>query len=188
HREREQPGRAGPEEERLPRRPARSHHRRAEGRRRDRRRPGTRRDRRPHRRRPARHGLPRLWTSPDRRPAAVRPPARRPALRPLTEASRIHNPRRLPSPPMRVLVVEDEPDLRDALLRGLRREGYAVDGAGDGPAAVARGLAPPLRGREPPPLILMVTARDAVEARVEGLDSGADDYLAKPFDFRELTA
>jgi DNA-binding response OmpR family regulator len=110
---------------------------------------------------------------------------------------------------MRVLVVEDEPDLRDALLRGLRREGYAVDGAGDGPAAVSRGCAVAydlvvldlglpgmdglavcrsLREREPPPLILMVTARDAVEDRVEGLDSGADDYLAKPFDFRELTA
>ncbi len=110
---------------------------------------------------------------------------------------------------MRVLVVEDEPDLCAALRRGLRREGYAVDAVEDGPSAVARArivaydlvvldlTLPGLDGIEvcrqvrvgdEPPLVLMLTARDGIEDRVAGLDAGADDYLAKPFDFRELTA
>ena len=110
---------------------------------------------------------------------------------------------------MRLLVVEDEPDLRHALVRGLAREGYATDGAPDGEAALEMArvasydlavldLGLPgidgvevcrrLRRREPPPLVLVLTARDAVEDRVAGLDAGADDYLAKPFDFRELAA
>jgi DNA-binding response OmpR family regulator len=110
---------------------------------------------------------------------------------------------------MRVLVVEDEPDLLEAVCRGLRREGYAVDPAGDGEEAVRRIAVVPYdllvldltlpgvdgvevcrraRERPDPPLVLMLTARDAVEDRVAGLDAGADDYLVKPFDFRELTA
>ena len=110
---------------------------------------------------------------------------------------------------MRLLVVEDEPDLLDALVRGLAREGYAADGAADGESAlemamvneydlVVLDLGLPgidglevcrrVRARTRPPLVLVLTARDAVEDRVAGLDAGADDYLAKPFDFRELTA
>ncbi|MDH3226425.1 MAG: response regulator transcription factor [Thermoleophilia bacterium] len=110
---------------------------------------------------------------------------------------------------MRLLVVEDEPDLRSALRRGLAREGYAVDEAPDGTEAVSRAsfvhydivvldlnlpgldgveVCRRIRDREDPPLVLMLTARDAVENRIEGLDAGADDYLVKPFDFGELTA
>jgi DNA-binding response OmpR family regulator len=110
---------------------------------------------------------------------------------------------------MRLLVVEDEPDLRSALRRGLAREGYAVDEAPDGLQAVSRAsfirydiivldlnlpgldgveVCRRVREREDPPLVLMLTARDAVENRIEGLDAGADDYLVKPFDFGELTA
>jgi DNA-binding response OmpR family regulator len=116
---------------------------------------------------------------------------------------------------MRLLVVEDEPDLARALERGLRKDGYAVDVAltatdadiklrtaeydlvcldwnlpdGSG-LQVARDLVagdlPTLDGSRP--RILMLTARDDVEDRVEGLDSGADDYLVKPFAFAELSA
>ncbi len=110
---------------------------------------------------------------------------------------------------MRLLVVEDEPDLRSALRRGLAREGYAVDEAADGIEAVSRAsfvrydivvldlnlpgldgveVCRQVRDREDPPLVLMLTARDAIENRIEGLDAGADDYLVKPFDFGELTA
>ena len=110
---------------------------------------------------------------------------------------------------MRVLVVEDEPKLAAALKRGLENEAYAVDLAADGEEGL--GLAeleaydlllldlmlPKLdgvelcrrlraQGRQMP--ILMLTARDAVEHRVTGLDSGADDYLVKPFAFPELLA
>ena len=110
---------------------------------------------------------------------------------------------------MRVLLVEDEPAAARVLARGLREQAYAVDLAADGDTAVfqiettdydavildvmlprkdgfavcriirASGCAVP---------ILMVTARDAVEACIEGLDCGADDYLVKPFDFGELLA
>src|SRR5919107_1913165 len=71
----------------------------------------------------------------------------------------------------RVLVVEDDPDIGDVVRRSLRREGYDVRLAADGSEA-----------------ILMLTARDSVDSRVEGLDSGADDYLVKPFDLQELLA
>jgi len=108
----------------------------------------------------------------------------------------------------RVLVVEDDGDIADVLRRALRKEGYDVRLAGDGEAALGEasdfepdavvldlGL-PKLDGVEvcrriraagdvP---ILMLTARDAVDARVEGLDSGADDYLVKPFERAELLA
>ncbi len=115
---------------------------------------------------------------------------------------------------MRILVVEDERDLAATLADALRSEGYAVDVALDGEAAIVKAAAypydlvtldlglPVLDGREicrrlrraeridgePPPRILMVTARDAVDDRIAGLDDGADDYLVKPFSLREVAA
>src|SRR5438309_10583065 len=110
---------------------------------------------------------------------------------------------------MRVLLVEDEPTAAKVLARGLREQTYAVDVATDGEAAIFQVgttdydavildvMLPVLDGfavcrtiRESGCTvpILMVTARDAVEARIEGLDRGADDYLVKPFDFGELLA
>ena len=113
---------------------------------------------------------------------------------------------------MRVLVVDDEVDLVDALARGLRREGYAVDLAYDGDEALEKTAIneydllclditmPGTDGREvcrrvragelvgPQPRILMLTARDGLDDRVAGLDDGADDYLVKPFAFPELSA
>jgi DNA-binding response OmpR family regulator len=104
--------------------------------------------------------------------------------------------------------VEDDPDIGDVVRRSLRREGYDVRLAPDGsaaldeaavfePDAVVLDLGLPqvdgievsrrLRADGDVP-ILMLTARDSVEARVEGLDSGADDYLVKPFDLQELLA
>jgi two-component system, OmpR family, response regulator MprA len=108
----------------------------------------------------------------------------------------------------RVLVVEDDPDIGDVVRRSLRREGYDVRLAADGsealdeaavfePDAVVLDLGLPkvdgievsrrLRADGDVP-ILMLTARDSVDSRVEGLDSGADDYLVKPFDLQELLA
>src|SRR5215216_6230487 len=108
----------------------------------------------------------------------------------------------------RVLVVEDDPDIGDVVRRSLRREGYDVRLAADGsealdeaavfePDAVVLDLGLPkvdgievcrrLRAGGDVP-ILMLTARDAVDSRVEGLDSGADDYLVKPFERDELLA
>ena len=116
---------------------------------------------------------------------------------------------------MRLLFVEDEPDLANAIARGLRRDGHAVDTAltaseadlklrtagydlvcldwtlpdGSGIALcrdLVSGEQPTLEGERP--RILMLTARDGVEDRVTGLDSGADDYLVKPFAFSELSA
>ena len=108
----------------------------------------------------------------------------------------------------RVLVVEDDAAIAEALQRSLRLEGYEVKTAGDGnlaldaaqaflPDLVVLDLGLPgldgidvareLRARDDTP-ILVLTARDAVESRVEGLDSGADDYLVKPFDRQELLA
>jgi DNA-binding response OmpR family regulator len=112
---------------------------------------------------------------------------------------------------MRVLVVEDETDLADAIARGLRREGYAVDVAYDGDEAVDKAGVndydvvcldlnlPRLDGievvrrlraddRGQPTRVLMLTARDSTRDRITGLDEGADDYLVKPFDFDELKA
>jgi two-component system response regulator MprA len=108
----------------------------------------------------------------------------------------------------RVLVVEDDEDIAQALQRSLRLEGYEVRLAGDGEAALQTAVtfqpdlvvldlglpkldgievARRLRARDDVP-ILVLTARDAVDARVEGLDSGADDYLVKPFERQELLA
>ncbi len=116
---------------------------------------------------------------------------------------------------MRILVVEDERDLADAVAKGLRREGYAVDVAYDGAGALDKALSNSydllcldvnlpgangraiarrvrdeyeVRGSDPAPRILMLTALGELEDRVAGLDDGADDYLVKPFDFPELTA
>ena len=113
---------------------------------------------------------------------------------------------------MRILVVDDEVELAEAIARGLRREGYAVDLAHDGEEALDKArltpydlicmdiTMPKMDGRavtralraEPqhdePPRILMLTARDEVTDRVAGLDDGADDYLVKPFAFPELSA
>jgi two-component system OmpR family response regulator len=110
---------------------------------------------------------------------------------------------------MRLLVVEDDVKMASLLKRGLEREGYAVDIAGNGVDALWAGREFPydaivldamipapdgfevcrqLRedGRWMP--VVMLTARDAVEDRVRGLDAGADDYLPKPFSFAELFA
>jgi two-component system OmpR family response regulator len=110
---------------------------------------------------------------------------------------------------MRVLVVEDEAKLAQVLARGLREEGYAVDVTGRGEDALWMAKANPydailldvmlpgadgfevcrrLRDQAVWSPVLMLTARDAVNDRVSGLDAGADDYLAKPFSFEELLA
>jgi two-component system, OmpR family, response regulator len=109
---------------------------------------------------------------------------------------------------MRVLVVEDEPDLLASLLLALREDGYAAEGAADGAEGLFKAesvaydaivldimlpvmdgwevLARLRRSKKTP--VLMLTARDGVRDRVRGLDSGADDYLVKPFDIDELLA
>ncbi len=109
---------------------------------------------------------------------------------------------------MRVLVVEDEPRLLRSLAKALREEGYAVDTADAGDdglfkaenydynAIVLDIMLPRLDGwqllerlrRSRPTPVLMLTARDTTRDRVRGLDTGADDYLVKPFDLAELLA
>ena len=110
---------------------------------------------------------------------------------------------------MRLLVVEDEAPIADALARTLRRSGYAVDVAADGRAALRAAadadydavlldlnlphvdgmvVAHEIRQAQPDCYIIMVTARGGVGDRVAGLDAGADDYLVKPFDLEELEA
>lgn len=109
---------------------------------------------------------------------------------------------------MRVLVVEDEPDMRDAVAMYLREGGYSVDTAADGRDGLYKAqswdydaivldvmlpfvdgwkLLTELRKAKSTP-VLMLTARDAVPDRIRGLDLGADDYLVKPFVLSELTA
>jgi two-component system, OmpR family, response regulator len=116
---------------------------------------------------------------------------------------------------MRVLVVEDEPDLLQSLSKVLREEGYAVDEAPDGEEGLYKAQSYPydaivldvmlpkvdgwkvlekIRAQEAatgaprPTPVLMLTARDRAADRVRGLDTGADDYLVKPFDLPELLA
>jgi len=109
---------------------------------------------------------------------------------------------------MRVLVVEDEPDLQRVVVAALQEDGYAVDAADNGDEALFKALAweydaivldvmlprqngwqvlQKVRETKPTP-VLMLTARDALADRVRGLDSGADDYLVKPFELAELLA
>src|ERR1043165_10044747 len=102
---------------------------------------------------------------------------------------------------MRVLIVEDSETLRESLRTGLAREGFAVDVAGDGRAGLSyarnnpydvlvldlmlplldgMGVRAGLREKQDRPHVLVLTARDRIEDRVQGLDAGADDYLGKP--------
>lgn len=110
---------------------------------------------------------------------------------------------------MRVLIVEDEPRMANVIAKGLREQSYAVDVAADGEAALYQTsvndydaiildvLLPvrdgfevcrELRARGDSTPILMLTARAAIDDRVTGFECGADDYLTKPFSFRELLA
>lgn len=110
---------------------------------------------------------------------------------------------------MRILVVEDDALLGDAIQAGLKQAGYAVDWMKDGVAADQALATEPyaaavldlglprlsglevlrrLRGRHASTPVLILTAQDAVDDRIKGLDAGADDYLAKPFDMGELAA
>jgi DNA-binding response OmpR family regulator len=110
---------------------------------------------------------------------------------------------------VRVLIAEDEHRLANAIARGLRREGMAVDLAPDGPDALVKArivrydvvvldrdlpglhgdeVCRAVRGERPETGILMLTAAGTLEDVVEGLSLGADDYLAKPFRFAELVA
>ena len=109
---------------------------------------------------------------------------------------------------MRVLVIEDEAGLRETVVETLREEGYAVDCSADGEEGLYKALnweydavlldimLPKMDGwqvlqsirkhKQVP--VMMLTARDAVEDRIKGLDHGADDYLPKPFDLAEMLA
>jgi len=110
---------------------------------------------------------------------------------------------------VKILIVEDEPNLRDGLVDLLSREGHLVEAVADGEAALDRGsdpsielllldlMLPKLDGLEvcrrlrelrPHLLILMLTARGSEDEKVEGLKAGADDYVTKPFSFKELVA
>src|SRR5579863_7452478 len=110
---------------------------------------------------------------------------------------------------MRILLAEDEPRVAGFIAKGLREQAYAVDVAPNGedalhfasvnqydllildvmlPVEDGFTLCRKLRGKGLRTPILMLTARDAVDDRVKGLDCGADDYLTKPFDFKELLA
>lgn len=109
---------------------------------------------------------------------------------------------------MRVLIIEDEPELRRVLAQAFREDGYAVDEAADGPDGLYKATAwdydlvlldlmlPGLDGlsllaqlrKERKTPVLILTARDAIADRVRGLNVGADDYVVKPFDLGEVLA
>ncbi len=110
---------------------------------------------------------------------------------------------------MRILLVEDDKRIANFIAKGLRENAYAVDTAADGEDALYQAsinsydvilldvmlprkdgfaVCCELRGKNIKTPILMLTARDAVEDRIAGLDFGADDYLVKPFEFGELLA
>jgi DNA-binding response OmpR family regulator len=110
---------------------------------------------------------------------------------------------------MRVLVIEDYGPLRESITRGLQESGYAVDSSGDGneglwfaneidydvivldlmlPGLDGLSILKRLRSANRPARVLILTARDGVGDRVEGLGLGADDYMIKPFAFQELLA
>lgn len=110
---------------------------------------------------------------------------------------------------MRVLVVEDEPDLLRGLVQSLQEDGYAVDQAADGVEGLSKAelweydaivldlmmpkmggwdVLAKLRSKRKKTPVLILTARDKVSDRVRGLDAGADDYLVKPFALHELLA
>ena len=110
---------------------------------------------------------------------------------------------------MKILLIEDYAPLRESLQQGLRENGYAVDASGDGeeglwyastgeyevvvldlrlPGMDGLEILRRLRAQKNKVHVLIVTAKDSVHDRVEGLDLGADDYLVKPFEFSELLA
>src|SRR5258708_18661650 len=110
---------------------------------------------------------------------------------------------------MRLLVAEDDPVLREVLVHGLEEAGYVVDAVGRGddaiemlrfyaydvavidwrmPGAPGIEVVAWARSNQRPTALLMLTARDTAPDRIEGLETGADDYLVKPFDFGELIA
>lgn len=110
---------------------------------------------------------------------------------------------------MRILVVEDEFDLREAIAEGLRLDGYAVDTCSNGkdayellyienydltildlnlPEMDGMEILENIRAEKPELKVLILSARDSVSDKVKGLDLGANDYLTKPFDFEELEA
>lgn len=110
---------------------------------------------------------------------------------------------------MRLLIVEDDPLIGDGLVSGLSHEGYLIDWVQDGEAGMhaveaneydlavidiglpdVSGLKvlESMRQKKSPTAVLILTANDGIEDRVAGLDSGADDYLVKPFDMQELKA
>ena len=110
---------------------------------------------------------------------------------------------------MRLLVAEDDPGLREVLVQGLEEAGYVVDAVGRGdeaidmlrfytydvavidwrmPGAPGIDVVAWARRNERPTALLMLTARDTAPDRIQGLETGADDYLVKPFDFGELIA
>ena len=110
---------------------------------------------------------------------------------------------------LRILVIEDDPEIADFVCRGLREEGFTVESAADGddawhalrlgswdvilldwwlPGADGLTLLRRFRAEGHTAPVLFLTARDAVSDRVRGLDGGADDYLCKPFEFEELLA
>ncbi|NUU23506.1 MAG: response regulator transcription factor [Streptomycetaceae bacterium] len=117
--------------------------------------------------------------------------------------------RRPDGSPVRVLVVDDEPDLTDVLGAALRAEGWQVETAADGASALASATRVPpdavvldwmlpdtdgltvlrrLRERAPDVCVLFLTARDTVEDRIAGITAGGDDYVTKPFSLEEVLA